>query len=111
MRILHLALEPDWVTAREAGTYIVSTRDATLQQVGFIHCSTPAQVDGVAQNFYADVLADLVVLELDDEQIRASGTEVRYEDPGNGDLYPHIYGPIDPAWVTGVSPYTPTRTH
>lgn len=107
MRILHLALEADWITAREMGTYVVSTRGATLEQVGFIHCSTPAQVDGVAQNFYSDLLDDLVVLELDDAVVRAAGTDVRYEDPGNGDLYPHIYGSIDPAWVTGVSPYTP----
>lgn len=107
MQILHLALKTDWVAARVAGTYAVSTRGATLEQVGFVHCSTPAQVDGVAQSFYSDVLDDLVVLELDDETVRAAGTDVRYEDPGNGDLYPHIYGPIDPAWVTGVSPYTP----
>lgn len=107
MRILHLAVESDWVAAREVGTYVVSTRDATLEQVGFIHCSTAEQVDGVAQNFYSDVLDDLVVLELDEEVVRAAGTDVRYEDPGNGDLYPHIYGPINPAWVTGVSTYTP----
>lgn len=107
MRILHLAVESDWVAAREVGTYVVSTRGATLEQVGFIHCSTAEQVAGVAQNFYADVLDDLVVLELDEEVVRAAGTDVRYEDPGNGDRYPHIYGPINPAWVTGVSPYTP----
>lgn len=107
MQIFHLALETDWSAARTADSYVVSTRGAMLDQVGFIHCSTPAQVDGVAQNFYADVLGDLVVLELDDERVRAAGTPVRYEDPGNGQLYPHIYGPIDPAWVTDVSPYTP----
>lgn len=108
MRIFHLALEADWAEARAAGTYTVSTRGVTLEQVGFVHCSTPAQVDGVAQRFYSDVFDDLVVLELDDETVRAAGTDVRYEDPGNGDFYPHIYGPINPAWVTGLSPYTPT---
>lgn len=107
MQIFHLALETDWASASKAGTYTVSTRGATLAKVGFIHCSTAEQVDGVAQNFYADVLDDLVVLELDDAVVRAAGTDVRYEDPGNGDLYPHIYGPIDPAWVAGVSAYTP----
>ena len=37
--------------------------------------------------------------------ITAAGTDVRYEDGGNGELYPHIYGPIDPVWVADVVPH------
>lgn len=105
MLIYHLAHADDWAAAQLAGAYTVSTRGATLDQVGFIHGSTAGQLDGVAQNFYSDALPDLLVLELDDETVRSAGTDVRYEDPGNGELYPHIYGPIDPAWVTAVRPY------
>lgn len=33
----------------------------------------------------------------------SDATEGR-EDGGDGTLYPHVYGPIDPAWVTEVRP-------
>jgi uncharacterized protein (DUF952 family) len=26
------------------------------------------------------------------------------EDGGTGELFPHVYGPIDPAWVVDVLP-------
>jgi len=40
---------------------------------------------------------------MDDDAIRATGTPVRYEDGGDGELYPHIYGPIGSDAVLGVS--------
>ncbi len=105
MRILHLAEVDDWAAAKVSGRYDTSTRGATLQEVGFIHCCTPDQLAGVVARFYSDAPENLVLLELDDDDVRAAGTEVRYEDPGNGQLFPHIYGPIDPAWVTAADPY------
>lgn len=105
MRILHLADADEWAAAKAAGRYDISTRGATLAEVGFIHCSTPEQVAGVIARFYSDEPAGLLLLELDDETVRAAGTEVRYEDAGNGELFPHIYGPVDPAWVIVVNPY------
>lgn len=105
MRILHLADAGDWAAAKALGRYDISTRGATLADVGFIHCSTPDQVAGVVARFYSDEPEGLLLLELDDETVRGAGTEVRYEDPGNGQLFPHIYGPIDLAWVTASEPY------
>jgi glutathione S-transferase len=102
MRILHMALESDWLSAVEYGEYRVSTRGRTLDEEGFIHCSTPTQVHAVAAAFYADVTEPLVLLELDDEAVRATGVEVRYEDGGKGEFYPHIYAAIDPSWVSDV---------
>ena len=46
----------------------------------------------------------LVVLAMDDDAIRATGLDVRYEDGGDGELYPHIYGAITPAVVHDVRP-------
>lgn len=102
MQILHLAHAGDWAAARASGRYEVSTRGATLHEVGFIHCSTPDQLAAVVKLHYTDAPDDLVVLELDEDTVRAAGTEVRYEDGGNGTLYPHIYGAIDPLWVIAV---------
>jgi glutathione S-transferase len=104
MRILHLALTSEWNTAVKAGSYRVSTRGLTVDEVGFIHCSTSDQVGRVAARFYADVTEPLTLLEMDDEAIRVAGTGVRYEDDGHGELFPHVYGAIDPAWVTRATP-------
>jgi len=99
MEIWHLALAEDWDEAVATGSYRVSTLGRTLAQEGFIHCSRPEQAPGVAARFYADVTAPLRILVMDDDGVRASGVEVKDEDAGNGELFPHIYGAIDPAWV------------
>lgn len=99
MTILHLALASDWVAAVAAGSYGVSTLGLALDEVGFIHCSTPEQVAGVAARFYADVTEPLLLLAIDADAVRAAGTAIVFEDGGGGELFPHIYGPIDPAWV------------
>ena len=104
MKILHLASKNDWDAALATGSYRVSTRGASIDDVGFIHASAPDQLREVAEFVYADCEEALVVLEMDDAAIRATGTEVRYEDGGDGELYPHIYGPIRPADVTEILP-------
>jgi uncharacterized protein (DUF952 family) len=104
MEILHLTRRSDWKAAIEVGSYELSTRGGTLQQVGFIHASTPSQLPAVAELVFRDVSDDLVVLVMDDARLRSAGADVRFEDGGNGQLYPHIYGPIDPRWVTAVRP-------
>lgn len=104
MRILHLALQSAWESSLASGSYQQSTLERTLAEEGFIHASTPDQVVGVATRFYADVTEPLVLLALDDDAVRAAGTEVRYEaasDQSEG-LFPHIYGPIAASWVHEV---------
>ncbi len=104
MEIWHLALAHEWEAAAEAGEYRVSTLGASLDDVGYIHCSRPHQAPDVATRFYAQVTAPLVILVMDDDAVRAAGTEVPYEDAGEGELFPHLYGAIDPAWVREVLP-------
>lgn len=84
----------DWAAAQEAGEYRWSTLGKSLDEVGFIHASTPEQVTATAARVYGPGATDLVVLVMDDDEIRAAGTPVVYEDGGNGQLYPHIYGPV-----------------
>jgi uncharacterized protein (DUF952 family) len=104
MRILHLASASDWRAALGSGTYRTSTRGRTLEDVGFIHASTPDQLRAVAEVVYTDCDEELVVLVTDDEALRTAGVPVRYEDGGDGVLYPHIYGPLRPTDVTEVVP-------
>jgi uncharacterized protein (DUF952 family) len=87
-------------TAERAGSYRISTRGVSLEYQGFIHCYLPHQLRGVAEASYADV-SELVVLVNDEARLAA---EVRYEDGGDGERYPHIYGPLPVSSVSDVFP-------
>ena len=86
--IYHIAQSGDWHNALSSGSYVTDS----LQVEGFIHCSTIDQVLQVAKNFYAGQ-SDLVLLQIDPRRVTPS---IRYEDLYQaGDLFPHIYGPLN----------------
>lgn len=93
----HLALPDDWAAAFAVGEYTMSTRGVTLEDEGFIHCSTRAQVEDTANRFYGD-LDQLVLLTIDAQLVPA---EIRWEPPAAGvdELFPHIYGALPIAAV------------
>jgi uncharacterized protein (DUF952 family) len=93
----HLAEGPEWAQALRSGSYERSTRGQSLAEVGFMHCSYPDQLAGVAAAFYADA-DDLVLLRIDPARVPA---EIRVEDG-----FPHIYGPLPVAAVTAAEPVT-----
>ena len=101
--LFHLAMPDDWRAARDrGGPYEMSTRGLTLEVAGFIHLSYPYQVAGVADRFYADV-PDVVLLTIDPS---ALVDEVRAENlDGGTELFPHLYGPLPLAAVTGWATY------
>lgn len=103
-QLLHLTEEPLWQAARETGTYEMSTRGRTLREEGFIHCSTPLQLPGVARMLYGSDDRGLVVLVIDPDRLQAP---VRHEamEPG-GEEFPHVYGPIPVSAVVEVRPWT-----
>ena len=90
--IFHLALPDDWAAAFADGEYRVSTRGMTLDDVGFIHCSTREQIEDTANRFYGD-LDQLVVLTIDPKLVPSP---IVHEPPAPGVdvLFPHIYGPL-----------------
>ncbi len=102
-RVLHLADAAEWQVARRHGWYRRSTRDATLDEVGYIHASTSAQVRAVAQRFYADAPDPLVLLVIDVPNAEEAGTPVRWEE-ADGQLFPHFYGPVPAAAVVAALP-------
>jgi glutathione S-transferase len=69
----------------------------SLDEVGFIHCSTTAQLLGTADRFYGD-LDQLVVLVIDPTRVPSP---ILWEPPAPGaeELFPHIYGPLPVAAV------------
>lgn len=104
MLIHHITLATDWEAAVAAGTYRISTLGLDVDEVGFIHASRAEQVQATASAFYAKVPGSLVVLVLDERTLREAGLEVRYEDSGAGELFPHVYGEIRVDLVAGVRP-------
>jgi uncharacterized protein (DUF952 family) len=98
--ILHIAQRAEWEAARSAGGYQADT----LASEGFIHCSTLAQVLGPANAFYRG-RTDLVLLVIEPAQLTA---QLVYEDShGNGEHFPHLYGPLNIDAVTRVVPFPP----
>lgn len=90
-RLFHITERASWEAAAQVGDYRISTRNVTLEEQGFIHCSLPHQLRAVAECFYGDV-DDLVVLVIDEAKVHAP---VRYEAPEPGaQAYPHVYGPV-----------------
>ncbi|MFD4633927.1 DUF952 domain-containing protein [Streptomyces sp. NPDC058284] len=104
-RLLHITERALWDAARETGTYEMSTRGRTLGEEGFIHCSLPDQLRGVADFLYGNDEGpdELVILTIDSERL---SVPVRFEaaKPG-GEEFPHIYGPLPVDAVTEVSPW------
>ncbi|MFD4788110.1 DUF952 domain-containing protein [Streptomyces sp. NPDC058459] len=100
--ILHLTERALWESARAHGTYECATRGRTLQDVGYIHFSTRAQLPDVAAFLYGDEpdRDDLVVLVVDPSLLDAP---LRYEAmPPAGEEFPHLYGAVPVSAVVDV---------
>jgi uncharacterized protein (DUF952 family) len=104
VRILHIATAADWADAVAAGVYRVSTLGVTIDEEGFIHASTPEQVQPTASRFYAAFTDPLVVLVLRTEVLEGAGVPIRFEDSGTGELFPHLYAALPVALVDDVRP-------
>ena len=100
--IFHLALGADWDAASPAGEY----RAPSLDEEGFIHASgDEEQLLSVAARLFAG-RTDLLVLDVDTRRLPADSPVIR-EPARSGEIYPHIYGPINPAAVTRVRRLVP----
>jgi uncharacterized protein (DUF952 family) len=96
--IVHICQRTAWEAAQERGEY----QALSLETEGFIHCSRPEQVLGVANAFYRRT-PDLVLLWIDPQRVSA---EVRWE-PADGQVFPHIYGSLNTAAVLAARDLTP----
>lgn len=103
MNLVHLCSAHDWESAQAAGALCPES----LNQVGFVHLSTPQQVHLPANRLYRGC-TDLVLLQVDPAKVAAP---VHWEPgvPGDPDamLFPHLYGPLPVGAVIGLSAYRP----
>ncbi len=98
--IFHISSPEDWQAAQRSGDYRSSTRDKTLEDEGFIHCSRMDQVAGVLAAYYANA-GPLLLLTIDPALLTSAWRE---DEIAPGVTYPHVYGPIDLAAVVAVTP-------
>ena len=98
--LFHLALKDDWQAAQASGSYRISTRGMTLEQVGFIHCSWNEQVQGTFDRFYSDA-GDVLLLKIDPSLLSAP---LRADAIPTGELFPHLYGPLPVDAVQAATP-------
>lgn len=101
--IYHITSRSAWNEARDRGEYRVESLDLE----GFIHCSTEEQVAPVAHKYYAGQ-RDLLLLVIEPALLES---DLKWEPPSGGapppgvregDLFPHIYGPINRDAVVNV---------
>jgi uncharacterized protein (DUF952 family) len=90
MVIYHLVWESDWNRCAKEDRY----EPDSLRTEGFVHCTRePEKLLEVANTFFDEHRDEkLILLSIDEEAVTY---EIRYEDPGVGHLFPHIYGPIE----------------
>ncbi len=86
-----------WREAERAGVFRgaqVDLRD------GFIHFSTAAQVEETAARHFAGE-DDLLLVSVEGARL---GQALKWEPSRGGDLFPHLYGPLDLKAVRKVEP-------
>lgn len=100
--IYHLAFRADWEAGVAAGQY----RAPSLAEEGFIHASgDEAQMLRVASRLFAG-RTDLLALDVDTERLPEASRVVR-EPSRSGEIYPHVYGPINPDAVVRIRALAP----
>jgi uncharacterized protein (DUF952 family) len=98
--IFHIIEERHWMAAQAEGELRRSTRNKTLEEEGFIHCSDAHQVSRVANAVFRDADEPLVVLSVDTDRLPS---DVHHENlEGGVEPFPHVYGPIPTDAVTSV---------
>lgn len=84
-----------WTTAQATGIFSGSPIDL---RDGFIHFSTVEQVKDTARLHFRGQ-TDLLVLEVPTEIL---GPELKWEPSRDGQLFPHLYGPLATDFVIRV---------
>lgn|SRR5690606_12374120 len=87
MFVYHIVLPDRWEQVRNGSTYSADS----LESEGFIHCSYDHQLEDVIGRYYRDA-RELVILTIDVTKLTS---KLVSEPSTGGELYPHVYGPIN----------------
>ncbi len=94
--VYKIAVRTDWDAALRSGQFEGASIDL---RDGYIHLSTAAQAQATARLHFAGQ-AGLVLLKIDAAKL---GSALKWEPSRGGDLFPHLYGPMDCALVEAVT--------
>ena len=106
--ILHITSSEAWQAAVKSGRY----EPESLTVEGFIHCSRPSQVLGVANAFYRGQHG-LILLVIDPDLLTG---KLQWEPPAEvhpggqvspGETFPHLYGALNLEAVTRTVRFEP----
>ncbi|MEZ5775597.1 MAG: DUF952 domain-containing protein [Hyphomicrobiaceae bacterium] len=92
----------EWQKSIETGQYTGSPDDI---RDGFIHLSTPDQLQGTADRHFSGK-RDLVLVAVETERL---GPALRFEPSRGGALFPHLYAPLPVAAAVAVTPLATDR--
>ena len=95
--IYHMCPAETWDAAVRAGEYRGTADDL---RDGFIHFSTGGQIAESARRHRARQ-AGLVLIAVESARL---GERLKWEPSRDGALFPHLYGPLDPAEVASAEP-------
>ena len=91
--IYHLITHSQWELSKHQNTHEADT----LATEGFIHCSaTVEQLLRVANRLYSE-RTDMLALVININQLTS---QLKEEPSRSGEIYPHIYGPLNISAVT-----------
>src|SRR5690348_8377977 len=104
--IYHMCRAEKWREAQARGAYHGSAQDLAD---GFIHFSTAAQIGESARRHRAGQ-DGLVLVAVEPGRL---GDRLKWEPSRGGDLFPHLYGPLDPGESASVRllPLGPDGAH
>lgn len=97
--LFHILSKNSWEAAQALGVYVADS----LESEGFIHFSRPHQVLRVA-DFLFQGRKGLLLLHVSQERLKAP---LKYEGV-DGDVFPHLYGPLNLDAVVGVHAFDDT---
>ena len=95
--VYHMCPGEVWEEARRTGLYHGTEDD---RRDGFLHFSTAAQVAESARRHRAGQTG-LVLIAVESARL---GERLRWEPSRGGQLFPHLYGALDPAEIASVRP-------
>lgn len=95
--IYHMCPAETWEAAVRAGEYRGTADDL---RDGFIHFSTAEQVAESARR-HRTGQSGLALIAVESARL---GQRLKWEKSRGGALFPHLYGPLDPAEVASVVP-------
>jgi len=95
-RVYKILKRAEWDAAVRAGRFEGAAIDLAD---GYIHLSTAAQAPETARRYFTGQTG-LALVRFD---ATALGVALRWEPSRGGDLFPHVYGWIDPALAEAVT--------